>query len=181
MRVGWNFLLRRKGRWTIANPSTSSAQQTGNSWEPRMHCLLSWQHSPAAPPCVVLGANQLGPSAASDFVAWQVEGYFPNVLGSISAQLGRCLQEPDPRDPSSLCVSKPRAVCLAGAEPHISLPNPLTLQPCHCCRSDRGQPFPHRDQMLLGQSQRQQLKQTASTDRKTIPAHCTEKDGGPSE
>lgn len=115
--------------------------------QPMLGTLGSLRHSnphagsvvPKAPPLAHCW-HPTGPSSSFRLLLVG-RGRYPSILGSISAQPGRYLQEPDPRAPS-LWVSKPGAVCWACVEPHISLCTPLNLQPCHCFRASRGQPCP---------------------------------------
>lgn len=101
MRVGWNSLHRRKGRWRTLSLGPTEWELSGapNVLNP----FLAVQPSGSSL-CVLLG-----PVAAWDFVTWQAVGDSPSFLDSISAQQGRCLQEPAPGAPSSLWVSRPGA------------------------------------------------------------------------
>ena len=125
---------QRKAVWLIP-PNLPLVQQVRNSQEPQMlHSPHGLAHSNfsntalSALPGHMAGRQPTWPGSSVRLCCLLSKGRPSPHFWLHFSPPGKCPQEPSPRAPPSLQVSKPGAVHQAWAELHICLPTPLNLQ-----------------------------------------------------
>lgn len=123
-KQGLDLSLQQKGQ--VENTSSALPQLRGSTTLriPRFSLPVTGSSAPRHLPTSHQWTNPLSP-AASNFAAWEAQGHCASFHSPVSDQLGRQLQEPAPRAPSSQWVAKPGATSLTASREH---PRDLLLQ-----------------------------------------------------